>query len=156
MKFKTKNSPFPGCAMLFAAVFISFFWQSNSFAEVLITSKEAGLPQATQHVATRGISRGPVIKLIAPVSSSTVNSPFDFRVVFEPRGDSKIDVNSVKITYLKSPYVDLTPRLKSSISGNGINFQNAEAPIGEHSVQLSVRDTEGRETNSVLNLVVSK
>jgi hypothetical protein len=156
MKFKTKNSPFRGCAISLAAVFIGFFWQSNSFAEVLITSKEAGLPQATQHVATRGISRGPAIKLIAPVSNSTVNSPFDFRVVFEPRGDSKIDMNSVKVTYLKSPYVDLTPRLKPAISVTGINFQNAEVPAGEHSVRLSVQDTEGRETNSVFNLVVVK
>jgi hypothetical protein len=156
MKFQTKNFLCINYFLSIALAFFGFMQPSFSFAEVLITSKEAGLPPATQQVATRGISRGPAIKLITPVANTSVNSPFDFRVAFEPRGDSKIDVNSIKLTYLKSPYVDLTPRLKSTISANGINFPNAEVPAGEHSVQLSIRDTEGRETNSVLNLVVSK
>jgi hypothetical protein len=156
MKFQTKNFLFLNYFFYFALAFFGSLQPSFSFAEVLITSKEAGLPPAAQQVATRGISRGPAIKFITPVANSSVSSPFDLRVVFEPRGDSKVDMNSVKITYLKSPYVDLTLRLKSAISTNGINFQNAEVPAGEHSVQLSVRDTEGRETNSVLNLVVSK
>ena len=130
-------------------------FQGSLSAAPLITAKEAALPAATK-VVTRGISRGPSIKLITPTADSTVNSPFDFRVAFEPRGDSKVDINSVKVTYLKFPYVDLTPRLKSAISASGINFQNAEVPAGEHSVRLTVQDTDGRETNSVFNLIVAK
>jgi hypothetical protein len=65
-------------------------------------------------------------------------------------------VNSVKVTYLKFPYVDLTPRLKTAITASGINFQNAEVPGGEHIVKISVQDTEGRETNSEFNLIVAK
>jgi len=137
--------------------FIPFMlvFQGHVFAAPLITAKEAALPPATK-VVTRGISRGPAIKLIAPSADSTVNSPFDFKVVFEPRGESKVDVNSVKVTYLKFPYVDLTPRLKSAISASGINFQNAEVPAGEHSVRLTVQDTDGRESNSVFSLIVAK
>ena len=124
-------------------------------AAPLITAKEAALPPATK-VVTRGISRGPSVKFVSPTAGSTVSSPFDLRVVFEPRGDSKVDVNSVKVTYLKFPYVDLTPRLKSAITASGINFQNAEVPAGEHAVKLSVQDTEGRETNAEFNLIVAK
>lgn len=134
---------------------LMLIFQGSLSAAPLITAKEAALPPATK-VVTRGISRGPSIKFIAPTADSTVNSPFDFKVVFEPRGDSKVDINSIKITYLKFPYVDLTPRLKSAISASGINFQNAEVPAGEHSVRFTVQDTDGRETNSVFNLVVAK
>ena len=125
------------------------------YAAPLITTKEAALPPATK-VVTRGISRGPSIKFVSPTAGSTVSSPFDLRIIFEPRGDSKVDVNSVKVTYLKFPYVDLTPRLKSSITASGINFQNAEVPSGEHAVKLSVQDTEGRETNAEFNLIVAR
>jgi hypothetical protein len=124
-------------------------------AASLITEKEAALPPATK-VVTRGISRGPAIKFVSPTMGSTVSSPFDLKIVFEPRGDSKVDVNSVKVTYLKFPYVDLTPRLRSAITVSGINFQNAEVPSGEHAVKLSVQDTEGRETNAEFNLIVAK
>jgi hypothetical protein len=125
------------------------------YAAPLITAKEAALPPATK-VVTRGISRGPSIKFITPTAGSTVSSPFDLRIIFEPRGDSKVDVNSVKVTYLKFPYVDLTPRLKTAITASGINFQNAEVPGGEHAVKISVQDSEGRETNTEFNLIVAK
>jgi len=125
------------------------------YAAPLITAKEAALPPTTK-VVTRGISRGPSIKFVTPTAGSTVSSPFDLRIIFEPRGDSKVDVNSVKVTYLKFPYVDLTPRLKTAITASGINFQNAEVPGGEHAVKISVQDTEGRETNTEFNLIVAK
>jgi hypothetical protein len=83
-------------------------------------------------------------------------SPFDFKVAFEARGDAKIDPASVKVIYMKSPFVDLTPRLKSVISTNGIDFAKADVPPGTHTIRISVKDTDGRETNSVLTLVVNK
>ncbi|QWD99464.1 hypothetical protein C2740_06890 [Polynucleobacter sp. MG-5-Ahmo-C2] len=125
-------------------------------AASLISAKEAALPPAAGTLATRGISRGPAIKLASPEADTPVMAPFDFRVSFEPRGDAKIDPGSVKVVYMKSPFVDLTPRLKSAISANGIDFAKADVPPGTHTIRVTVKDTEGRETNSVLNLVVSK
>jgi hypothetical protein len=58
--------------------------------------------------------------------------------------------------YLKSPFVDLTPRLKSAISANGIDFAKADVPPGTHTIRVTVKDTDGRETNTVLTLVVNK
>jgi len=125
-------------------------------AAPLISTKEAALPPAAGTLATRGISRGPAIKLTSPEADTPVMAPFDFKVTFEPRGDTKIDPGSVKVVYMKSPFVDLTPRLKTAISANGIDFAKADVPPGTHTIRVTVKDTEGRETNSVLNLVVNK
>jgi len=122
----------------------------------LISAKEAALPAASGALATRGISRGPAIKLASPEADTPVTAPFDFKVNFEARGDAKIDPSSVKVVYMKSPFVDLTPRLKSAISANGIDFAKADVPPGTHTIRVTVKDSEGRETNSVLNLVVNK
>lgn len=127
-----------------------------AIAAPLISAKEAALPPAAGTLATRGISRGPAIKLASPEADTPVAAPFDFKVNFEPRGDAKIDPASVKVVYMKSPFVDLTPRLKGAISANGIDFAKADVPPGTHTIRVTVKDTEGRETNSVLNLVVNK
>jgi len=138
--------------LLMSLMFINFV-----NARELITAKEAQLPPAKTDLKTRGISRGPGIVVISPDSSlSEVKSPFDFLVKFEPRGGVKVDSSTVKITYLKFPYVDLTERVKTAISEQGINFPKAMVPTGEHSVRITVKDIDGRESNSVVNLVVNK
>jgi hypothetical protein len=126
------------------------------FAAPLITAKESALPAASGTFATRGISRGPAVKLNSPEADTLINSPFDFKVLFEARGEGKIDPNSVKVVYMKSPFVDLTPRLKSAITPTGINFSKAEAPPGTHTIRVTVKDMDGRETNQVITLVVNK
>jgi hypothetical protein len=125
-------------------------------AAPLISAKEAALPPAAGTLATRGISRGPAVKLESPVADTPVVAPFDFKVNFEARGDAKIDPSTVKVVYMKSPFVDLTPRLKNAISANGIDFAKADVPPGTHTLRITVKDSDGRETNSVVNLVVNK
>ena len=126
------------------------------FAAPLITSKEAALPAASGALATRGISRGPAVKLNSPEADTPISSPFDFKVLFEARGEGKIDPNSVKVVYMKSPFVDLTPRLKSAITPTGINFSKAEVPPGTHTIRITVKDMDGRETNQFITIVVNK
>jgi len=140
----------------FAVSTVIFLSSATIFAAPLISAKEAALPAASGTLATRGISRGPAVKLSSPEADTPVMSPFDFKVAFEARGDAKIDPTSVKVIYMKSPFVDLTPRLKSAISANGIDFAKADVPPGTHTIRVSVKDTDGRETNSVLTLVVNK
>lgn len=134
-------------------MFLSF--QGKAFADQLITAEEAALPAAAPSLTTRGISRGPGVKLLSPGPDSTVKAPFDFKVAFEPHGGGKIDTSSVKVVYLKTPAVDLTPRLQKSISGTGIDLTGADVPAGEHDIKLTVLDTDGRETNTVVHLVVA-
>lgn len=126
-------------------------------AAPLITAKEAQMPSASGELKTRGIARGPGIKVISPdVTAPEIKGPFDLKVVFESRGGNKIDPSTVKVTYLKATAVDLTPRLKGAITENGIDFAKAEVPPGEHAVKITVKDVDGRETNTVMNLVVGK
>jgi hypothetical protein len=126
-------------------------------AAPLITPKEAQMPAASGELKTRGIARGPGIKVISPdVTAPEIKGPFDLKVVFESRGGNKIDASAVKVTYLKATAVDLTPRLKGAITENGIDFAKAEVPPGEHAVKITVKDVDGRESNTVMNLVVGK
>lgn len=126
-------------------------------ATPLITAKEAKMPEASGELKTRGIARGPGIKVISPdVTAPEIKGAFDLKVVFESRGGNKIDASAVKVTYLKATAVDLTPRLKGAITENGIDFAKAEAPPGEHAVKITVKDVDGRESNTVMNLVIGK
>jgi hypothetical protein len=128
-----------------------------SQAAPLILESEAGLPNAPViEPKLRGITRGPAIRQLAPAPETTLKSPFDLRIAFEPRGGAAIDLASVKVVYLKSPSVDLLERVRPGLSARGIELGGAEAPAGEHLIRVSVQDSEGRQTHSVIKLSVAK
>lgn len=139
----------------FAAAFMLL--SLNLPAVELITAKEAQLPPASGALNTRGIARGPGIKVLSPdPAAAEIRSPFDLKIQFESRGGKKIDPATVKLTYMKATAVDLTPRLAGGINESGIDLSKAQVPPGEHAVKITVKDTEGRETNTLLNLIVAK
>ncbi len=125
-------------------------------AVTLIKDTEAKLPAASGSLATRGITRGPAIKQVSPTPEEVIKSPLNLKVSFEARGGAKIDPTSLKAVYLKSPSVDLTERLKPAITANGIELTGAEVPVGEHQINISITDSEGRQSSSVITLKVSK
>jgi hypothetical protein len=128
----------------------------DAFAGQIITDREASLPTQKGELKTRGISRGPGIKIVSPDSTTPVRGTFDLKIVFEQRSGHRIDPDSVRITYLKSPAVDLTPRLKSGITEGGIAYLRAEVPQGEHMLRITVRDLDGRESTSTLTINAQK
>jgi hypothetical protein len=117
----------------------------------LIKDDEAKLPAAAVKPPTRAITRGPAVKLASPDS---VSGAFPLKITFEPRGESKIDVASVKVEYLKGPGVDLTERVKTGIKPAGIEIPAAAAPAGQHPIRVTVRDSEGRQGSTEFNLTV--
>lgn len=123
-------------------------------AVVLITDNEAHLPPAAV-VQTRGITRGPGIALVSPASGQSIKSPFDLKINFEERGGVKIDPASVSVTYLRAPVVDLTSRLRPVVSANGIVLNQAEVPPGNHQISIRIKDAEGRESHTVIDLKVA-
>jgi hypothetical protein len=113
-------------------------------AQVLITDEEAKLPPPKAAIATdrRGITRGPKIDFVAV--SDPLHSPMHLQMKFESFGGAKIDPDSVKITYLRTPNVDLTTRMKSFVQASGIDMPDAELPVGDHMLRVDVKDSEGR------------
>jgi len=127
----------------------------SAAAQTLIKESEAKLPPApASTLSTRAITRGPGVRVVSP--EAAVSSPFPLRVAFEPRGGAKIDVASVKVVYLRTPNVDLLDRLKGGLSEKGIELSAAEVPPGEHQIRITVQDSEGRQTSTLVNLSVVK
>lgn len=121
----------------------------------LITEAEARLPAAlasAEAAPTRAITRNPGISLVS--AETVAKDGFPLRIVFEPRGGIAIEPESVRIVYLKNPPVDLTPRLKEKITPTGVEVPAATAPPGDHPLQVTVRDKNGRESVKKINLVV--
>ena len=126
-------------------------------AVTLIKDEEARLPAAAGELVTRGITRGPGVKMLSPdPAAGPVKSPFNLKVSFEPRGGARIDPASVSVTYLKATPVDLLPRVKTGLSAGGIELAGAEVPPGEHQIRVTVQDSEGRQSSTVLQLNVVK
>jgi hypothetical protein len=113
---------------------------------VLITPAEAELPSLPDAalVLRAGVTRGPKIVLVSPTAQAAIQSPFHFQLKFETFGGAKIDPTSVKVTYLKNPSVDLTPRLGPLTQPDIVDVAAAAIPPGLHHIRVNVKDTEGR------------
>jgi len=74
---------------------------------------------------------------------------------FTPCGVAKIDAASVKVTYLRSPNVDLTPRLKPFVQPTGIDMPDARLPAGDRAVRVDLKDSDGRVASTVFVLKVA-
>lgn len=124
-------------------------------AVTLIKAEEAKLPAATGTITTRGVTRGPAIKVLTP-DLANLSSPFELKVAFEARGGAKIDPAATRVVYLKAKPVDLLQRVKSGLSERGLDLPDAETPVGEHQIQIVVQDTDGRSSQIVMTLNVVK
>ena len=128
----------------------------TSRAAPLITSDEAALPPQKGAVPNsgRGITRGPKIQ-IPDSETGPTTSPLHFQVKFLTYGGSSIDLDSLKVTYLKTPVVDLTTRVKPFVQPTGIDMPDAQLPPGDHLVRIDVRDSEGRTASTSFVLRVA-
>jgi hypothetical protein len=82
-----------------------------------------------------------------------VRSPLHLQLKFQTFGGAKIDPASVKITYLKSPAVDLTSRVGPV--ADGIDLAAAEVPPGVHHIRVNVKDSDGRAGSASFALKVA-
>ena len=121
-------------------------------ATPLITDDEAKLPPPKGAIManTRGILRGPKVEVISP--NEAAHSPLRLQLKFETFGGARIDIESVKVLYLRTPNVDLTARVRpfiqairhryagcrtasGRISGEG-RRQGQRRPSGQHQFHL--------------------
>lgn len=142
----------PGC--LAAAVFIAVSGAAKA-GTVLISADEAKLPpqKGAVSVASRGITRGPKIELVG--NGDNTHSPLRLVLKFESFGGSKIDLDSLKVIYLKTPNVDLTSRLKPFVQPTGIDVPDAELPAGDHVIRVDLKDSDGRTATTSFTLKIA-
>ena len=124
-------------------------------ATPLITDDEARLPPPKGAISanTRGILRGPKVEEISP--NETAHSPLRLQLKFESFGGARIDIESVKVLYLRTPNVDLTARVRPFIQADGIDMPEAELPPGEYLVRVDVKDSDGRPGSASFTLRIS-
>jgi hypothetical protein len=111
---------------------------------VLITPDEAKLPPPKVAVAmtARGVTRGPQIELVQ--EPDPTKSPTHLQLKFQAHGGAKVDPSSVQMTYLRTPDVDLTARIKPFVTDAGIDLLDAVVPPGAHILRVDVKDSDGR------------
>jgi hypothetical protein len=117
----------------------------GAIAGQLITDDEAKLPAQRGAVPNsgRGITRGP--KILVPDGEAAVQtSPIRLQVKFQTFGGSSVDLDALKVTYLKSPAVDLTSRIKPFVQPTGIDMPDAQLPPGDHLLRIDIKDSDGR------------
>jgi hypothetical protein len=127
-------------------------------AEVqLITPAEARLPplKGALPSASRGITRGPRVELVDAPSDGSLHSPMHLQLKFQAFGGAQVDPNAVQVTYLKSPEVDLTGRVKPFVQASGIDIPAAALPTGDHVLRVDIKDTDGRTGTTSFTLKVA-
>ena len=125
----------------------------------LVTPAEAALPPGTQPTLDlRGSpTRGPLVTVVSPPpGAGLMHSPVDLKLQFRAFGGAEIDPNSVVVTYLKDPAIDITQRLTPFISAAGIAVSQAEVPPGKHQFWIKLKDKDGRIGGGEFSFQVTK
>jgi hypothetical protein len=125
----------------------------------LITPDEAALPAgAVPTFALRGSpTRRPNVVVISPrPAAGLLHSPLDLKLQFHAFGGAAIDPNSVVVTYLKEPAIDMTQRITPFISAEGIDISQADVPPGKHQFWIELKDKDGRVGSAEFGFQVAK
>lgn len=123
---------------------------------MIITEEEGKRPPPKDMPAPsdRGITRGPKIELDAD-DKAALSAPIHLRLKFKTFGSSAIDLSALQATYIREPAVDLTTRLKPFAQPTGIDVPDAQLPPGDHYIQISIKDSDGRTVTKVFKLKIA-
>jgi hypothetical protein len=125
----------------------------------LVTPDEAALPAGTPPAfQLRGspTRRPNVIVISPPPSAGLLHSPLNLKLQFRAFGGAEVDPNSVVVTYLKDPAIDMTQRIAPFISAQGIDISQADVPPGKHQFWVELKDKDGRIGGAELSFQVAK
>jgi hypothetical protein len=138
-------------AVLFAAA-------TSAAAFELVTPNEAALPPGkVPSAAVRGSpTRRPSITIISPSGAGAIYSPVDLKVSFSAFGGATIDPDTVVVTYVKQPEIDITPRIREFITANGIDIAHADVPPGLHQFWIELKDSNGNFNGREVEFLVLK
>jgi hypothetical protein len=138
------------------AAFAAALLATPAAAATLITEHEAQLP-ADNSLLRSGIERGPdIVVVYPPPKTGMIQSPFAFRVKFEPHGGTQINLDTLTVVYKRIPAIDLTARLKPYAHADGIDMPSAEVPAGDHRIMIFVKDSAGHEGQADIHFNVEQ
>lgn len=151
----------PAMMLAMAAVISGYVHTAiaQSKSVVLITEEESKLAAApSADLSFRaGVSRGPAITVISPKpGDGSLQSPFRLQLKFQGRGGAQIDPDSLKLTYTRSPAVDLTMRVKPYVQSAGVDLPEAAVPPGNHTMRAEIKDKDGRAGSVTFTIKVAK
>jgi hypothetical protein len=125
----------------------------------LVTKEEAALPAGeAPSMEMRGSPiRRPNIVVVSPApTAGLLHSPIDLKLRFHAFGGAEIDPESVVVTYLKQPAIDLTQRITPFITAQGIEIVKAEVPPGAHKFWIEVKDKSGHLGSAEVSFQIAK
>ena len=132
---------------------------ANAQTLQLVTPEEAALPPGqTPSLAFRGSPlRRPSVQVVSPApGAGLVRSPLELKLKFHAFGGAEIDPESVVVTYVKDPAINVTQRLTPYITADGIEIDHAELPAGDHPFWVELKDKSGRVGAAAFNVQVAK
>ena len=129
-----------------------------------ITPEEAAMAPASidpQAIRERGLfssepepsENGPKIRLEKPHGDDAQPSPVEIHIQFIPR-DAPVDLSTLEVTLVKIIDIDLTERVKYYAKDTGLHIKDANLPSGEHTVRVTLGDTEGGLTVTQFNVKI--
>ena len=109
--------------------------------------EQAGLVSASGKETT-----GPIIVIEKPKDDKLHSDQIDILIYFKknPLGE-KVNMDSLRITYLKMFDIDITDRLRPFIRETMVNAEKIKFPRGEHEFEIKIRDVGEMESSELFS-----
>ena len=136
-----------------------------------ITEEEAALPSMKPSAtSTKGLPEsknqpfqvkkqsmaGPIIKIEKPDEDQFYDDLIDILISFKrnPMGEP-VNMESLRIIYLKMFGVDITDRIRPYIKETWIDANGIKFPEGEHEFEIRIKDIEQMESSEIFKIKVN-
>lgn len=83
------------------------------------------------------------------------SEPFSLEVRLNARDGAAPDLATLRLECLKSPAIDLTPRVQRYITKEGLKIDKTSLPPGLHHFRVGISDVRGRFSEKDFTIMVS-
>lgn len=101
----------------------------------------------------RGHDGRPRIRVVSP-KGERLTMPIAIDVRFEAEEGAAIDPASLKVIYLSLFELDISDRVQPYITSQGLLMEDAKLPTGDHTIEISIADNQGRQTRERLRFSI--